>query len=289
MDEPLPWDHLQSGVDRDFMEQEWQRALEQAYTPDCRSHGCQQCGLCDFTIIQPVVNEDCPSPSESVVCKNKKEQLEQAVRYRMHYSRLEDSRFYGHLEMLQLVFRVLRRAGLPVLFSRGYNPSPKVSFSQALPVGVESLAEYFDVDLDQPLNNPQITLDALNHEFPETIRVTAIEIVGKGQQIDQEATYLIILPSLDTVIQDRIAAFLLAKEHIIERVRKRKRRQLDVRPLVHSIQQEGKHLEITLVQRHGQAGISPIELLEKVFGLTAEQSRIARIKKVAVKDLQTVC
>ena len=75
---------------------------------------------------------------------------QQGYGYRVHYSRLGDSRFYGHLEMLQLIFRVLQRAGLPILFSSGFNPSPKVSFSQALPVGVESLAETFDMELARP-------------------------------------------------------------------------------------------------------------------------------------------
>ncbi len=294
LDEPLPWDHLQCGVDREFLEQERQRALERAYTPDCRNHGCQKCGLCDFKTIMPVVNKDCTdSPAAASPAaggmgngEKKREQEETPFRYRFEYSRLEDSRFYGHLEMLQLVFRVLKRAGLPVLFSKGFSPSPKVSFSQALPVGVESLAEYFDVDLARPLGSTQETLDALNREFPETIRVSKVELVGKGQLVDQVSTYEIVLPAGDYPdLEDRIAAFLAADEYIIERIRKRKRKQLDVRPLVQSVKNEGTRLEIALVQPHSRAGISPLVLLEKVLGLTPDQARIARIKKTAVHDL----
>ncbi len=285
-DEPLPWDHLQSGVNSEFLEQEWQRALERAYTPDCRNNGCQQCGLCDFKTIMPVVNKECSTLSVAVAGEKTKEQEDASFRYRIHYSRLEHSRFYGHLEMLQLVFRVLRRAGLPVLFSKGYNPSPKVSFSQALPVGMESMVEYFDVDLSRPLGNPQTALEAMNLEFPETIRVSAVDIVGKGQQADQQAEYEVNLPfSIDEAIQQRIDDFLAAKECIVERIRKRKRRQLDVRPLVVSIKQEDKRLALTLIHRHGQAGTSPMELLEKVFGFTSEQARISRIKKIAVREI----
>ncbi|MCI5224934.1 MAG: radical SAM protein, partial [Candidatus Electrothrix sp. AR4] len=55
-EEALPWDHLSCGVDRRFLQQEYEKALDQVYTPDCRNHGCQQCGLCDFKTIQPVIH-----------------------------------------------------------------------------------------------------------------------------------------------------------------------------------------------------------------------------------------
>jgi len=285
MEEPLPWDHLHCGVDREFLEKEWHNAQKRVYTPDCRNKSCQKCGLCDFKTIKPVVNRECPVTSVAGAAEKKKGE-ETPFRHRVHYTRLGDSRFYGHLELLQLVFRVLRRAALPVLFSKGYNPSPKVSFSQALPVGVESLVEYFDVDLARPLSNLKAAQEALNGEFPETIRVTGIQLVGKGQQVDQEVTYEIKLPpGVKSRPDDRVAAFLLAEEYIIERIRKRKRKQLDIRPLVQSIRGDGEQFEIVLIQRHSQAGISPVLLLEKVFGLTGEQARIARIKKLAVKDL----
>ena len=290
MDEPLPWDHLQCGVDRAFLEQEWQRALERAYTPDCRNHGCRKCGLCDFKTVMPVVNtpsEDFSADRGALVRGEKQKEQEQTpFRYRFAYSRLQDSRFYGHLEMLQLVFRVLKRAGLPVLFSKGFNPSPKVSFSQALPVGVESLVEYFDVDLARPLNHQQKTVDALNREFPQTIRVSNVELVGKARQVDQQVSYEVVLPAGEYPdLANRIGAFLSAEEYIIERIRKRKRKQLDVRPLVQTVIKEGHTLELVLVQRHSQAGISPLVLLEKVFGLTPDQARVARIKKTAVQEL----
>jgi radical SAM-linked protein len=287
MEEALPWDHLHCGVDREFLEQEWHNALARTYTPDCRYKNCQKCGLCDFKTIKPVVNTECPVVSAKNVVPQRKEQQETPFRHRVHYTRLGDSRFYGHLELLQLVFRVLHRAGLPVLFSQGYNPSPKVSFSQALPVGVESLVEHFDVELARPLNNLPETIDALNHEFPETIQVTSIELIGKGRQHDLEVSYQITLPTgVDGDIADNIATFLAAEEFIIERIRKRKRKQLDIRPLVQTLEQKGEQLEVTLVQRHSQAGISPVLLLEKVLGLSTDQARIARIIKTVVNELE---
>ena len=288
MDEPLPWDHLHCGVDRKFLEQEWHRALQRAYTPDCRNHGCQKCGLCDFKTIAPVVEKSCTSRRETGAVEKNRDMEEAVFRYRIHYSRTGKSRFYGHLEILQLVFRVLRRAGLPVLFSRGYNPSPKVSFSQALPVGVESLVEYFDVALRQPLVDPVVTLENLNREFPETIRATVVEMIGKHQQLDLEVEYEIRFPAGSTVeIKEHIVSFLAKKEFIISRIRKKKKKELDIRPLVCSMVCKDDILHLVLLQRHGQAGISPVAILEKALDCTSELARQARIKKVAARQLQT--
>lgn len=289
LDEPLPWDHLDCGVDRSFLEQEWQRALERSYTPDCRNHGCQKCGLCDFATIYPQTNKSCPHPAAPPVTRPTPNE-ELSFRYAIHYSRLGDSRFYGHLELLQLVFRVLRRAGLPVLFSRGYNPSPRVSFSQALPVGMESLVEHFLVDLGRPIAEPATVIETLNREFPQTIRVTKIVMASGKQQADQQATYRIRLSSLpgrefltDQQLRQRIQSFLDGKEYIIERFRKRKRKTLDIRPLVTSISLNETAMELVLVHPHGRAGVSPFELLEKMLGLTTDQARMLRIMKIDVK------
>ncbi len=290
LDEPLPWDHLDCGVDRSFLVQEWERALERSYTPDCRNHGCQQCGLCDFKTLYPQTLKSCPLPAGISRTKTLANE-ELSFRYVIHYSRLGDSRFYGHLELLQLVFRVLRRAGLPVLFSRGYNPSPRVSFSQALPVGMESLVEHFLVDLAQPVADTGAILEALNREFPDTIRVTKVVMAQGKEQSDLQATYRIQLSSLPASeissgeeLRQRIGNFLDCKEYTIERFRKRKRKTLDIRPLVIgiSLNEKDNTMEIDLVHPNGRAGVGPFELLENMLGLTTDQARMLRIIKTDV-------
>ncbi len=292
LDEPLPWDHLDCGVDRAFLEQEWQHALERSYTPDCRNHGCQKCGLCDFATIYPQTIKSCPRPSAMPVTKPLPNE-ELSFRYAIHYSRLGDSRFYGHLELLQLVFRVLRRAGLPVLFSRGYNPSPRVSFSQALPVGMESLVEHFLVDLARPIADTAAIVEVLNREFPKTIRVIEVEMAPGKQQSDLQATYRILRSSLpgseilsDQELRQRVQKFLAGKEFIIERFRKRKRKTLDIRPLVTSVSCHETIIELVLVHPHGRAGVGPFELLQKMLGLTTDQARMLRIMKTDVQAVQ---
>ena len=150
-DEPLPWQHLGVGVRDDFFAEEYAKALREEYTPDCRVHGCQQCGVCDLKILKPVVHrrkteESGPeaavgeaSPAEAFP---EKQAVRQHFVYKLTYSRLGNARLLSHLELLQVFFRAFSRAKLPLNFSQGFNPTPKVSFSPALPLGTESLAEF---------------------------------------------------------------------------------------------------------------------------------------------------
>jgi radical SAM-linked protein len=297
-DELLPWDHLHCGVSADFLRQEYQKALDQVYTPDCRVKGCQKCELCDFKTIKPLIQKKEggnqaaePQVDAQKASWQRTEQGQQPVfRYRVHYSRLGDGRFLGHLEVLQLVFRGLHRTRLPILFSQGFNPSPKVSFSPALPVGVESYIEYFDVDLATPIKDLQETAAQMDNSLPAFLAVQEITTIKKKPPKDQIISYQCMLP--DSVDLEQLAvtgqAFLAADEFIIERIRKQKRRELDLRPLVKRLEmdvEQSSMLLLDLLHPHGAAGTSPREILEKVLGLSEEQSQLVRIVKWRAEEV----
>ncbi|WP_456473393.1 TIGR03960 family B12-binding radical SAM protein [Desulfolithobacter sp.] len=298
LDEILPWDHLDSGVARSFLEQEWHRALTREYTPDCRNHGCQKCGLCDFKTIYPVVHgrknevksSDGPLKKEDAVQvvgrgsrhNRKRSGSERIFTYRVHYERCGDSRYLGHLEILQLVFRVLKRARLPVLFSQGYNPSPRVSFSPALPVGVESLVEYFDMDLGEPLADLDLVRERLNRELPHFIRVHRLEPVArKKKQSDLRVTYEIRpASSFPPETMKRLEGFLARDSFPVERLRKGRKKTFDLRPLVLGLEVQDDMLMLEMLNPHGRAGAGPREILEKVLGFSAREALLADIRKV---------
>lgn len=89
-------------------------------------------------------------------------------------------RFLGHLEMVDTFIRALRRAEVPLKYSEGFHPLPKVVFTTPLPVGVESLAEYVDVEISRYIR-PSDFLEGLNSELPEGLKVVeAYEMAFKG-------------------------------------------------------------------------------------------------------------
>ncbi|MFZ5764673.1 MAG: TIGR03960 family B12-binding radical SAM protein [Thermodesulfobacteriota bacterium] len=290
--EPLPWDHLDVGLAPDFLRRELEKGLAEGYTPDCRYHGCQKCGLCDFKTIQPIVGckkgAAAPAAPAARSPRPASRPTAQALRllYRFNYQRIERARFISHLELLQLFFRSFRRAGLPLNFSQGFNPTPRVSFSPALPLGTESLAEYLLVDLHAPLANVDLWREKLNRQLPGGLAITAITSCREKNMPDTvESVYVIDIPGPPRELA-ALDAFLAAEAYPIAVTRKKAARTVDVRPLVPSLRllDDGR-IELVLVSATGRAGLKPLEIIAAIFSLTTSDLHAARVLKVAERDV----
>ncbi|HEY5512090.1 MAG TPA: TIGR03960 family B12-binding radical SAM protein, partial [Geomonas sp.] len=169
LDEPLPWDHIDCGVRREFLLAEREAATAGAPTPDCRAGVCTGCGVCDFETVKLRLNE--PVPFGTYACDIPPLQAtELAQRIRIRFEKLGRMRFLSHLEMLTLFIRAVGRAQIPMRYSQGFHPHPKFSFATALSVGIESHAEYMDLEVDAGFS-AQALQDALNGTLPEGVRV----------------------------------------------------------------------------------------------------------------------
>ena len=299
-DEILPWQHLHSGIETAFLQEEMAKAVTETYTPDCRYHGCQQCGLCDFKVIRPIVhgrkekdeNEKTIAPPTEDSATSATQPITQATtaseaghfKYNVTYSRTGDICFLGHLELLQLVFRALRRAGITTHFSQGFNPSPKISFGLALPVGTESLAEYFIMDLPTPLKSPEDTVTLLNRQLPPGVVVQSVALHSGKVPQNLQSSFTITCPRpLSTEEFSRIDEFLGRREFPITRKRKGKdNTAFDIRPLVAAIIPERTDtLRLELLYASGLPGVKPIEILTHVLGMDAETAATSRVLKTA--------
>jgi radical SAM family uncharacterized protein/radical SAM-linked protein len=283
--EILPWQHLHSGVDNAFLRDELDKAHNLLYTPDCRYHGCQKCGVCDFRSIKPLVekkelNQSQPSPSSRDL-KTSTGGDDRHFKYLVVYERTGDICFLGHLEFLQIIFRTLRRAGIQTHFSQGFNPSPKVSFGPALPVGTESLAEYFIMDLPEPLPAMDETIALLNSKLPQGIRVKDISLHSGRIFQDVITTYWIILPqSLTEKQQNNLSAFHAAGHFPVTRIRKGKTKEIDIRPLISDIKAvDDTTLIVKIVSKAGTPGIKASEALQHILMLEEKELLTAHIQK----------
>lgn len=304
--EPLPWNHLDAGVDQSFFKEELDKALKEIYTPDCRVHGCQKCGLCDFKKIKPIVVScrakkdtagdptvaetplvDSPEVLQQVKGVKKERSLEGKAHfvYRCSYAKIGRIRFLSHLELIQVFFRAFRRAKLPLNFSQGFNPSPKVSFGPALPLGTESMAEYMLIDLYEPLTDVARFIHNLNRQLPDGLMVKKVEPTGKNRVGKVATCYHIDLDGTDAELD--LDRFYQEKEYIVELVRKTRKRKLDIRPLVKelSITDNGK-VQIVLLSETGKAGVKPMEVLANLLNLSDEEARTAKVVKMWFQELE---
>lgn len=278
LDELLPWDHIHSRVSKDYLKEEWHRAEASVATPDCRRH-CLSCGVCDHQTIKPVLHPSWQPPGQDVIRPKGREHPLRNTRYRLTFTKLDLFRHLGHLELVRLFIRAMRRAGLPLAHSEGFHPMPKLTFACALPVGTESLAETVDVELSEAWPIEELVAK-VNAQLPAPIRVTMAEPLNpqQGGARVKESRYLITLNG-DRPSVEAMETFLAAD--VVPAAKKGKKGQivLNARPLLKSIELLSTG-EINLVTAHPEGPeLKPLELLRTVFGLTDSQVRSARIIK----------
>lgn len=178
----------------------------------------------------------------------------------------------SHLDLLRTMERVFRRAGLPLAFSEGFNPHPKVSFGSALAVGVTSEGEYMDVELREYLPLSSIK-ERLISSLPSGIQILEIiELEKRGQSLTAQinmARYRVIVPLISLIeigkLQDFIKSAMDQTSFFITRYGKKGKKQVDIKKGIYEL--EGKVNEDKLLlqmdlQTGSEGNVRPEEVVE---------------------------
>ncbi|TCB96616.1 DUF2344 domain-containing protein [Micromonospora zingiberis] len=158
-------------------------------------------------------------------------------RLRIRYAKRGPLRFTSHRDFARAFERALRRAGVPVAFSQGFTPHPKISYASAAPTGVASEAEYLEVGLREPVD-PEALRSALDAALSPGLDVLdAVVATGGGLAERIEASrWRIELPQVDPeVLGKAVAVFSAAEQVQVERMTKQGRRTFDARAAVIAI------------------------------------------------------
>jgi radical SAM family uncharacterized protein/radical SAM-linked protein len=182
----LPWDNIDIGITKNFLWREYQAALSGEITADCRKV-CHDCGLeCNKNFNGQ--HSSAVSPGIDVGQQSIRGNLPgmrfKPVRIRVEYSKTGRLRYLSHLELIMLVQRSIRRAEFPLEYSRGFNPSPRISFGPPLSVGTAGLREYFDMEVVPPFDLTDNRL-RINRLLPDGFCVTDMVAVPlKSESLD---------------------------------------------------------------------------------------------------------
>lgn len=154
------------------------------------------------------------------------------MRIRVRFGKVGKIRFLGNLDLARCWERAIRRAELPVAYSEGFSPRPKLHYGLALPLGAESLAEYLDIDLRDEID--LVGLDkALGDALPEGVEVTAVAEVASNatalQAIVDRCTWQFDLAHDATHVRAEVERAIAADELPLTIERKRKQITEDVR------------------------------------------------------------
>ena len=171
---PLPWDHIDTGIDKNWLKEDLQRALDAATVPDCSYAGCSHCGVCgiDFGHNIVVKPPEIPTFEGHFQPDQTRDQ-----RIRVQFSKEGEMRLVSHLDLVRLFDRAIRRAKLPISFTGGYHPGPRISIANALSLGMSSSGEIVDFDLTETLDLEEFR-DRLSSQLPEGITINSVETVS---------------------------------------------------------------------------------------------------------------
>jgi radical SAM-linked protein len=166
-------------------------------------------------------------------------------RVRLRYAKRGRLRFTSHRDFARAFERALRRAGVPVAYSQGFTPHPKISYASAAPTGVASEAEYLELGLQAPMD-PEALVAGLDAALSPGLDVLEAVEVGPGASGPSLADRLeasrwrIELPGVEPdTLRHAAAAFEGADEVLVERRTKQGRRLLDARAAVVSLRASG--------------------------------------------------
>jgi radical SAM family uncharacterized protein/radical SAM-linked protein len=293
LEEDLPWDHIQSGVTREFLEQEYRRALAAETTRNCRV-ACEGCGMACSDGGTPLLGLPAATasrpPNIKVVPKAPTQQKqsdgpELFTRLRFKFTKTGRIKYLSHLDLMMLFQRATARAQVPVLFSQGFNPHPRIAFGPALSVGMESESEYLDMETDPFVDLLHATKE-LNQTLPEGIRILESRIVpSKAPSLSGSIgkyVYVATVPKTTASgLDERLKAFLAHSSVIVSKEGKQK----DIRPGIESIVLEGPavspRLLITLVDSN-QLKPRVQDVIERAFDIGPEQAVLFGVKRVGM-------
>jgi len=307
----LPWQVVHSRVNRKWLAIELKRALEAATLSVCGPRDCHGCAPFARECVKGVVAETtgrqfsselpilstpaAPGPRPAVLADSAPPRVDSGrpaassapveagprYRYRARLTKSGRMRYLGHLDLTRLLLRALRRAELPLLYSQGFNPKPRVGFSPALAVGVASEGEYLDFETHSRLE-PAAGLSRINAALPDDVRFLVLqEIRGDVPALGQAicaARYRASRRGAGEDLAGVLDAFRRNGPATIERRTKRGAlRRFDPSEELLGLEPvDERTLCFTLRVRDDGVSLRPDELLSAIFGESAARVELVR-------------
>jgi radical SAM family uncharacterized protein/radical SAM-linked protein len=289
----LPWSLIETGMGAQFLWDEYQRGLKEKISPSCVKENCHRCGVCDGKTL--TVRESDPAEIKALERMAKKDIRKKGMKkkIRLKFRKVGEMRFLSHLELMHLFYRASRRADLPLCFSEGFHPMPRIIFATALPVGMESLTEIVDVECEGKITPPEV-MEGLNQTLPPGIEIMEAEEVPLFFHLSSLPHLSVYWIPLDHLLSKeeailKIKKALDQKEFSVHQERDGKKRSVDIRPLIEKMEIKEKKersgeeppwgVELVLRKAMGRTA-KPIEIVGAVLGLEGEPLAQCKVIKL---------
>ncbi|HQA59724.1 MAG: DUF2344 domain-containing protein [Tepidanaerobacter sp.] len=213
-----------------------------------------------------------------------------SVKLRLRFKKEGLARFISHLDLMRTFERAFRRAELPIAFSQGFNPRPKMTFASALSVGISSSSEYLDVEFSEDVSASDVALK-LNPALPEGIKVTDVKMADEAISLSMlnGAKYVVRLALNEVDLEElkkSTKGLLEQKEIIIEKRTKSGKKLVNIAPFIYSLglsNCDGSAADIVMSVAIGQQGsVAPTMVINELERILCKELEIVSIHREAI-------
>lgn len=215
------------------------------------------------------------------------------VNIRIKFRRGEEVKFISHLDLMKVFERAIRRAGLPIAYSQGFNPHPGMVFGLPLSVGVTSEAEYGDFEITDETLSMDEFVERLNSQLPKGLEVLSAKPRQSKQNIMatiSASEYIVVVGTqsdcTEKSLKAGISKYLSQNEIIVKKKTKGGVKDTDIRSMVFDLAFELQPCEdiniikfSMLVSAGSKANLKPELLMESLFDILGTGFEIDRIHR----------
>ncbi|MCL1975083.1 MAG: TIGR03960 family B12-binding radical SAM protein [Firmicutes bacterium] len=265
----LPWQHIESGVSREWLWREYELAAQQGTTEDCRFDSCSGCGVCQKLDCRPhkakPLLQIMPESAANSVSANTLSIAKAKQRWRVRLSVTEPACWLSQLDILTAFEKAVRRSALPIAYSQGFNPHMLISWGPAHAVGLCGDSEYTDLVFNEAV--PHDWLTRLNGVLPLGLHLLAAAPIAENtpalMKIIDRADYSLELKGeLDSrKLEQAIADFMAMQNYMVVRNSPKGKKMVDIRLCLHSLTHHDNNLLFSCLL-HSGALIKPSELIQ---------------------------
>ena len=275
VEKQLPWRNIDLNVKQEFLINENQKAGEGITTDGCLTY-CTDCGVCDSKHHVTLGKNTFSKLADDLILENHAQEpfSDTSPRhyYRIYYKKVGVLKYVGHLDMMRMIYRIVRKSNLKIIYTQGFNQHPKIKLAPPLSLGMEGLNEFFEIQSNSNYSCDDV-LKAFSFVNNAELEIFDVKLLSNNDKrnLDSISSEVIkIIPADDFVLNiiEGVKNYEAADSWIITKEKKKKNVELDIKDNIAKLQILPDGLKI--VKR--LIGINIFDILSAIFNIEREDT-----------------
>ncbi len=288
-DTEFPWDFIDTGVSKEYLLKEWNRAKKESLTEYCLKK-CSKCGIEKKYSCRDLIGKKMKTGRMKEIVKmhsgqavhNKNPEPKADVRFRVKFKRNISSRFISQRNLSAYIERELFIRDIPVAYSKGYHPMPVISYSHPLPFGFTSDCEFADIGFKESYSgNIEQDMKKIFSNITEFVAVK--KLTGKYTPlmsfIDYNEFYIVIPDDAAEYFTECIIRFGSKDKLLYKRDQKGVIKEIDMVPFIEKLEFDGDNITAGIKLIDGKS-VKMQEIFEHIFCITGNDYYKYPVKKI---------